>query len=121
MKRYCFALDLVNDEKMIAEYGYHHEKVWPEIKKSISDAGIIQMEIYRYANRLFMIMEVSDEFNFAKKALADAANPKVQEWEKLMWKYQQAIPGSKPGEKWVLMNKIFDLTSSPKRSEDEPK
>jgi L-rhamnose mutarotase len=33
----------------------------------------------------------------------------VQEWEELMWKYQQAIPGAKPGEKWVLMNKIFEL------------
>jgi len=33
----------------------------------------------------------------------------VQEWEKLMWKYQQALPKAKPGEKWVLMNKIFEL------------
>ena len=111
MKRYCLALDLVNDEKLIAEYEAHHQEVSPEIKKSISDAGIVQMELYRFANRLFMIMEVTDEFNFEKKAAADAANPKVQEWEKLMWKYQQAIPGSKPGEKWVLMKKIFSLAA----------
>ena len=111
MKRYCLALDLVNDEKLIAEYESHHQEVSPEIKKSISDAGIVQMELYRFANRLFMIMEVSDEFNFEKKAAADAANPKVQEWEQLMWKYQQAIPGSKPGEKWVLMKKIFSLAA----------
>ncbi len=110
MKRYCLALDLVNDEKLIAEYEVHHQQVSPEIKKSIRDAGIEQMELYRFSNRLFMIMEVSDEFNFEKKAAADAANPNVQEWEKLMWKYQQAIPGSKPGEKWVLMEKIFSLT-----------
>ena len=107
MKRYCLALDLVNDEKLIAEYDTHHQEVSPEIIKSISDAGIVKMEIYRFNNRLFMIMEVTDEFNFEKKAAADAANPKVQEWEKLMWKYQQAVPGSKPGEKWVLMDKIF--------------
>ena len=68
------------------------------------------MEIYRFANRLFMIMEVNEEFSFVKKGEADTANQKVQEWEQLMWKYQQAIPGSKPGEKWVLMNKIFSLT-----------
>ena len=109
MKRYCLALDLVNDEKLIAEYETYHEKVWPEIKKSITDADIVQMEIYRFANRLFMILEVGDEFNFAKKAAADAANPIVQKWEQLMWKYQQAIPGCKPGEKWVLMDKIFSL------------
>jgi L-rhamnose mutarotase len=109
MKRYCLALDLVNDDKLIAEYEAYHENVWPEIKKSIIDAGIVQMEIYRFANRLFMIMEVNDKFSFAKKGEADAADPKVQEWEQLMWKYQQAIPGSKPGEKWVLMDKIFSL------------
>jgi L-rhamnose mutarotase len=110
MKRYCLALDLVDDAALIAEYEAYHENVWPEIKNSITNAGIIQMEIYRFANRLFMIMDVNDEFNFVKKAEADAADPKVQEWEQLMWKYQQAIPGSKPGEKWVLMDKIFSLT-----------
>lgn len=118
MKRYCLALDLVNDEKLIAEYETYHQQVWPEIKKSISDAGIMQMEIYRFANRLFMIMEVTDEFNFANKAAADAADTKVQEWEQLMWKYQQAIPGSKPGEKWVLMEKIFELTISLKGEQE---
>ena len=46
---------------------------------------------------------------FDKKGAMDAGNAKVQEWENLMWKYQQAIPGSKPGEKWVLMKKVFDL------------
>ena len=109
MRRYCLALDLVNDDKLIAEYEAYHQEIWPEIKKSILDAGIEQMEIYRFANRLFMIMEVNAAFNFANKSAADVANPKVQEWEALMWKYQQAIPGAKPGEKWVLMNKIFDL------------
>jgi L-rhamnose mutarotase len=108
-RRYCLALDLVNDDKLIAEYEAYHRDVWPEIKKSILDAGILQMEIYRFGNRLFMIMEVNEAFNFADKAAADMANPKVQEWEELMWKYQQAIPGTKPGEKWVLMDKIFSL------------
>jgi L-rhamnose mutarotase len=109
MERYCLALDLVDDDKLVKEYEAYHQQVWPEIKKSILDAGIVQMEIYRFANRLFMIMEVTEKFNFAQKSAADAANPKVQEWEQLMWKYQQAIPGSKPGEKWVLMDKIFSL------------
>jgi len=109
IKRYCFALDLIDDPVLITEYETRHRQVWPEIKKSITDAGIVQMEIYRFANRLFMIMEVNEDFNFAQKAASDEANSKVQEWEQLMWKYQQAIPGSKPGEKWVLMDKIFSL------------
>ncbi|MBS1512595.1 MAG: L-rhamnose mutarotase [Bacteroidetes bacterium] len=111
MKRYCLALDLVDDPALIAEYEHWHkaENAWPEIKKSIADAGIAQMEIYRTGNRLFMIMETTDHFSFAGKSAADAANAKVQEWEQLMWKYQLALPWAKPGEKWVLMDKIFNL------------
>ncbi|MEJ8817625.1 L-rhamnose mutarotase [Lacibacter sp. H407] len=109
MKRYCLALDLKDDEALIAEYEAYHQNVWPEILQSIKESGIEHMDIYRTGNRLFMIMEVNDAFNFESKAAADAANEKVQEWETLMWKYQQALPGSKPGEKWKLMENIFSI------------
>jgi len=111
MKRYALALDLVNEPPLIAEYEAYHQKVWPEIKKSILDSGIINMEIYRTGNRLFMIMETEDDFSFDQKAAMDELNEKVQEWERLMWKFQQALPGSKPGEKWVLMDNIFELNA----------
>lgn len=109
MKRYCLALDLNDDPELISEYEAYHRNVWPEILETIHSAGISQMEIYRLSNRLFMIMETDESFSFEQKAAADLSNPKVQEWEKLMWKYQQAIPGARPGEKWRLMDKIFDL------------
>jgi len=109
MKRYCLALDLKEDTGLIAEYEAYHQKVWPEILKSIRDSGIESMEIYRVINRLFMIMEVNESFSFEAKAKADRLNPRVQEWEKLMWKYQQALPGAKPGEKWILMDRIFQV------------
>jgi len=109
MKRFSLALDLKDDAALIDEYEEYHRKVWPEILKSIKDAGIQQMEIYRISNRLFMIMETNDDFTFEQKAKMDEANKKVQEWERLMWKYQQAIPGGRPGEKWRLMERIFVL------------
>ena len=109
MKKFCLALDIKDDAQLISEYENYHEAVWPEIKKSITDSGITNMEIYRVANRLFMIMETTDDFSFEAKAKADAANEKVNEWEQLMCKYQQALPTAKPGEKWMLMNKIFSL------------
>jgi L-rhamnose mutarotase len=109
MKRYCLALDLKDDPELIAAYEAHHENVWPEIIESIKTAGIENMEIYRVSNRLFMIMEVNDSFSFQRKALLDIANTKVQQWELLMWKYQQKLPFAKLGEKWVLMEKIFQL------------
>lgn len=109
MKRYCLALDLKDEPQLIAEYESYHRGVWPDILESIRSSGITNLEIYRAGNRMFMIMEVDNTFSFERKGAMDAANPKVQEWEELMWKYQQAIPVAKPGEKWVLMDKIFTL------------
>ncbi len=109
---YYLVLDLSDDEQLIAEYEAYHKNVWPEIVKSIKEAGITNMEIYRISNRLFMIMEVDDTFPFKRKAAMDTANEKIQEWEELTWKYQLAIPGSKEGDKWRLMTKIFSLEES---------
>jgi len=108
-RRFCLTLDLKNDPALIAEYKRYHEKIWPEITRSIKDSGIIDMEIYLLGNRLFMIMEVDQTFSFDAKARADRGNPRVQEWETLMWKYQQQLPQAKPGEKWMLMEQIFKL------------
>lgn len=111
MKKYCLAVDLKDEPELIAEYENWHktENAWPEIMKSITDSGINNMEIHRTGNRLFMIMETDDSFSFERKAGMDNSNPKVQEWEQLMWKFQQPLPWAKDGEKWVLMNKIFGL------------
>jgi L-rhamnose mutarotase len=109
MQKFYLALDLKDDEALIAEYEKYHADVWPEIKKSILDAGITTLDIYRVGNRLFMIIEATDDFSFEKKSAMDASNPKVQEWEKLMWKFQQPLPTAANGEKWMLMNKIFEL------------
>jgi L-rhamnose mutarotase len=109
MKRYCLALDLKDDAELIVEYRRYHEKIWPEITKSIRDAGIEDMEIYQTGTRLFMVMEVNERFSFDVKAQMDATNPKVQEWEKLMWRFQEPLPQAKPGEKWMRMDRIFKL------------
>jgi len=109
MKRYCLALDLVDDPVLIKEYEEWHRNGWPEVRKSIIDSGINEMEIYRTGNRLFMIIEAEKHFSFEQKSEMDAANIKVQEWEKLMWRFQQPLPWAREGEKWILMNKIFEL------------
>jgi L-rhamnose mutarotase len=111
MKRYCLALDLIDDPIRIAEYEEIHKAVRPEILLSIEKSGILSMEIFRTGNRMFMLMETNVDFSFADKAAADASDPKVQEWEELMWTYQQALPGAKPGEKWVLLDSIFSFRS----------
>lgn len=109
MKRYCLAVDLKDDADLITEYDRLHGNVWPEILDSIRGSGILDMHIYRTGNRLFMIMETTDDFSFDAKAAMDRGNPAVERWETLMWDFQQALPWAAPGEKWVLMDKIFDL------------
>lgn len=109
MKRYCLALDLIDDPVLMAEYKKYHEKIWPEITASIKDSGIDNLEIYCIENRLFMILEADETFTFERKTKMDAENQRVQDWEDLMWNYQQALPSANEGEKWLLMNKIFEL------------
>ncbi|MEP7267980.1 MAG: L-rhamnose mutarotase [Saprospiraceae bacterium] len=107
--RYCFALDLKNDPVIIEEYEKYHQAVWPDILQSLKDAGIVDMEIYRVLNRLFMIIEGNDSFSFERKMEMDSKNPRVQEWEKLMWDYQQGLPGLPEGEKWMPAKLVFKL------------
>ena len=108
-RRYCLALDLKDDPNLIAEYRKFHENVWPEVLQSIRDSGIISLEIYLLGTRMCMVLEANENFSFEAKAEADRNNPKVQEWEQLMWKFQKALPQARPGEKWLLMEKIFEL------------
>ena len=109
--RYCYSCDLKDNPKLIAEYKQHHAagNVWPEIINSIRDAGIVDMQIYLTGNRMFTIMDVDETFDPEEKAKMDTKNPKVQEWEQLMWKYQKALPWAEEGAKWVKMEKIFQL------------
>jgi L-rhamnose mutarotase len=111
MKRYCLAVDLKDEPGLIRDYEHLHEpdQVWPEILDSIRSAGIVDMQIYRTGNRLFMIMETRDDFSLDVKASLDKNNPAVQHWEDLMWTFQQPLPWAGPGEKWVLMDQIFQL------------
>lgn len=110
--RYCKALDLVDDEALIAEYEKAHEKIWPEVRDHLRSQGVKSMEIYRLGTRLFMIMDVNDAV-YNPQAMAESASthPIIAKWEALMWNYQQPTPWTPPGEKWIEMPLIFDLGS----------
>lgn len=111
MKRFCLLLDLKDDPELIRKYEEWHRQVWPEVVLSIRESGILNMEIFRHANRLVMLMETEDDFEFSEKAERDALNETVQEWEKKMDEFQRRLPGSKPGEKWIVADRIFELSN----------
>ena len=81
------------------------------MSQSIRNSGIQNLELYLLGTRMVMVMEVNEHFSFEAKTLADQCNPKVLEWEALMSKFQQPLPQASPGEKWLLMEKIFELAS----------
>ena len=112
--RYCLALDLQDDPQLIAEYIDYHkpENAWPQITKNMQEAGILDMEIYHLGDRLFMIMETSENFDPNAPAQTVEGKQKSDEWEALMWKYQKPLKWAKDGEKWVKMEKIYDLKNA---------
>jgi len=110
MPRHCLTLDLQNDPAKITEYKRYHEKIWPEVRDSLFAAGIQQMEIYLDRTHLFMIMDVTEDFSFERKAKMDTANPKVLEWEALMGNFQAVPEGADPVRRWKIVEKVFDLS-----------
>ena len=109
MPRHCLTLDLKDDATAIAEYKRYHVKIWPEVRDSLRAAWVMDIEIYILGTRMFMIMDVNDSFSLSAKAAADAANAKVQEWEAIMSGFQQPLPQSRPGQRWVVMDRVFCL------------
>ena len=106
MTRRCFALDLVDDADLIAEYEARHAPgaVWPAIVAHIRAQGVDSMEIWRTADRLVMIAEVAEDY---PRAVPEP--PENAEWEALMWRFQRPLGHAAKDEKWVPMAQIFSL------------
>ena len=50
MKQFYLALDLKNEPEKIDAYKKYHQRVWPEILRSIEICGITSMKIYSVEN-----------------------------------------------------------------------
>lgn len=106
LHRFCFALDLVDDASLIAAYEQRHAPggVWPEVLADIRAQGVVQMEIWRVATHMMMVVEAHEDFPRAR-----SAEPRVDEWETLMSVYQKPLATTEPGQKWLPMTRIFAL------------
>jgi L-rhamnose mutarotase len=104
--RRCFALDLTDDPALIGEYERMHEPgaVWPSVVDHIRATGVEVMEIWRTGDRLFMIAEVADDYPRKVQPPVE-----VGRWEELMWRFQRPLPHAAEGEKWVPMERIYNL------------
>ena len=111
VKRYCQTLDLKNEPKLIAEYRKMHSqgKIWPEIPAGIREVGILEMEIYLFDNRLFMIVETPFDFDWETAMKRLNTLPRQQEWEVFVSTFQQTASQASSNEKWKMMERIFHL------------
>lgn len=109
MKRYCQALTLVDDEEMIRKYEEAHAHVWPEVKAGQREVGILDMQIYRYGNQLFMICDTVDEFDWERDMDRLSKLPRQAEWEAYVAQFQGCDPSAPSASKWHLMEMIFKL------------
>jgi L-rhamnose mutarotase len=104
-------LDLKNDPEIIKEYRYWHkpENIWPEIPEGIKEVGILDMEIYLFGNRMFMIMETTMDFDLEKDFERMGQLPGQEEWANFVLKFQQSVPGAPEGSSWQLMDRVYNL------------
>lgn len=109
MKRYCQMLQLVNDPELIKKYDEVHANVWPEVKAGQKAVGILDMQIFRFEDKAFMICDTVDDFDWEKDMARLAQLPRQAEWEAFVASMQGADPSLPSTDKWHLMDKIYGL------------
>lgn len=109
MIEYVFFLDLKDNQASIEQYDQWHKNVWPEVESQILNAGIFDCKIYRFNNRLVLIVQSEHPVDWELKSRNDSLHRPTVEWETLMWNFQQAIPGTLPGQKWMMGQQIYKL------------
>ncbi len=114
IKRYCKTLELKADPTLMQAYKEAHAPgaCWPEITRGMREVGILDMQIYRDGYRLFMIMDTVPDFDHDRAMAELAGKPRQAEWEASMSRFQAASAESTAGEKWRLMERIYNMEDS---------
>jgi L-rhamnose mutarotase len=98
--------NLVKDPKLQQEYLNYHAtqfQKWPEVSKGFCNANFQQLLVFKNGRQLMLVISIPKGESLDKlNPKTTENNPRVNEWNKLMKKYQEGIPGTKPGEVWVF-------------------
>jgi hypothetical protein len=102
--------NLVNNSKLQKEYIDHHItqlQKWPEVSRGFCNADFQQLLIFRNGRQLMLVISTPkgkslDELN----AKTTQNNPRMDEWNAMMKKYQEGIAGTQPGEVWVFLKPV---------------
>lgn len=104
-------MELNNDPVLIEEYKKVHAKgkVWKEITQGMKEVGIVDMEIYIFGTKLFMIMDTTPDFNHDDAMAELSKKPRQSEWEAFVSRFQKTSAQATADEKWQLMERIYKL------------
>lgn len=102
--------NLVADTKLQQEYLDYHKtqfQKWPEVSKGFCNAHFQHLLVFKNGRQLIIVISIPkgktlDELN----PLTTKNNPRVDEWNKIMSKYQEGLPGTKTGETWVFLKPV---------------
>ncbi|RYF65569.1 MAG: L-rhamnose mutarotase, partial [Cytophagaceae bacterium] len=102
--------NLVADPKLQNEYLAYHAtqfEKWPELSRGFCNADFQQLLLYRNGRQLMLVISIPKGASLDKlNPKTTENNPRVDEWNALMKKYQEGIPGTKPGETWVNLKPV---------------
>ncbi len=101
--------NMVNDTSLQNEYLEYHAtqfEKWSEVSKGFCNAEFQRLLVYKNGRQLMLVITIPahktlDELN----PKTTENNPRVDEWNSLMKKYQEGIEGTKKGETWVFLEK----------------
>lgn len=102
--------NLVADEKLQKEYINYHAtqfEQWPEVARGFCNADFQQLLLFRNGRQLMLIISIpkGESLDHLNPKTTEN-NPRVDEWNKIMKKYQEGIQGTKKGETWIFLNKL---------------
>ena len=121
MTRHVLTVDLKDDPGVISAYTAHHQRVWPEVVRSLRHTGIEDLQIYLLGRRLVMIVDTADGLDYRRCFAAHVvSHPRVAEWEALMKGMQEPAPGAPAGEWWAVMQPVFRLDDDESRIAPAP-
>ena len=102
--------DLVANPKLQKEYVDYHRtqfEKWPEVAKGFCNASFQQLLVFRNGRQLMLVISVPRGQTLEQlNPRTTENNPRVNDWNNLMKKYQEGIEGTKPGEVWVELKQL---------------
>jgi L-rhamnose mutarotase len=91
------------------EYLRLHAAVWPEVERTLTEAGVRNYSIFIDGEDLFSYFEVDDSTDLASASARIANDPETQRWWTFTDRLQRRRAGTPDGEQWMTLTEVWHL------------